>query len=218
MDKAYMKLFLIEYQSILPRLASLSTLLDREEQQRRDRFYTQELKDRFTLRRGFLRQVLQDLTGIKGSQITYDVGPYGKPSVKGIEFSLSHTKTAFGILLSQSHVGFDLELPKDNINYQSLSAGFCTPEEGASLEKRDYSEAAFYQWWTGKEAVIKYFGKGLSMDLKSFSLDMESRGTWTNLSKPPQEGQCKIFHSMWEDYFFTIATANTNKENLEIIK
>ncbi len=112
--------------------------------------------------------------------IEYAYGSQGKPYLKDypdIYFSLSHSGNMAVLALSDGEVGIDVQ---ENRGYsERLAKRFYHEYEMKMLEKQDSvseCEKLFYQIWTGKEAYIKYTGKGIGQDLRSFYVDIPNEG------------------------------------------
>ncbi len=116
-----------------------------------------------------LRILILKACGINYNDIVIMAGKTGKPyfaCTPHIEFSLSHTRNAVAIALSDRPVGIDVEkiretdlrLAKDIFSEKEL----LWLAEGETNQYR-----RFYELWTKKEAAIKFEGIGLPDDLKS---------------------------------------------------
>lgn len=104
--------------------------------------------------------------------IEYGYGPQGKPYLKDypdVHFSLSHSGNLAVLAISDVEVGIDVQ---EHRGYNEKIAGrFYHEEEIKLLETVSDSverEILFYKIWTCKEGYIKYTGKGMGQDLKSF--------------------------------------------------
>ena len=86
-------------------------------------------------------------------------------------FSISHTKNYVFCALSDSEVGFDAEQSRTvsrNAAEKILSA-----DEKAVFEASEDPDRQFLQFWTLKEAYLKYTGQGVfCTDLRDFSFDV----------------------------------------------
>lgn len=108
--------------------------------------------------------------------IEYDYGPRGKPYFKDypeLHFSLSHSGNVAVLALADVEVGIDVQEFRGF--QEKIAKRFYHEEENKLLD--DVSdpaekEALFYKIWTGKEAYIKYTGKGMGQDLRSFYVDI----------------------------------------------
>lgn len=100
----------------------------------------------------------------------------GKPYFKeypAIHFNLSHSHNrVMAIVSDECEVGCDIEICKDgNLD---LVERFFSEEEKKVLEaeEKDVASKRFYQLWTLKESFMKCTGRGLSLPLHSFSMQI----------------------------------------------
>jgi len=85
----------------------------------------------------------------------------GKPSVDGINFSISHCKhIVVQVFTHSGHIGVDVEYINNNRNYLKLAQRYFHKKESRHLKKLTDSDSAklFYNLWTAKEAVCKAEG------------------------------------------------------------
>ncbi len=109
--------------------------------------------------------------------IRYGYGPQGKPYFKDypeIHFSLSHSGNMAVLAISDGEVGIDVQ---ESRGFQEkVMKRFYQEEEIKRIESTEdieIKERLFYQIWTGKEAYIKYTGKGMGQDIRSFCVDLD---------------------------------------------
>ncbi len=109
--------------------------------------------------------------------IHYGYGPQGKPYLKDypdIHFSLSHSGNMAVLAISDGEVGIDVQ---ESRGFQEkVTKRFYQEEEIKRIEATEdieNKEKLFYQIWTGKEAYIKYTGKGMGQDIRSFFVDLD---------------------------------------------
>ncbi|MEL6719249.1 MAG: 4'-phosphopantetheinyl transferase superfamily protein, partial [Bacteroidota bacterium] len=96
---------------------------------------------------------------------------YGKPyfETSDIQFNISHSHELVVCAITQhNEIGIDVEYPR-SIDIQDFKFQMTEGEWNWISTAKD-SQAAFYEYWTKKEAVIKAVGKGFSADLKSFDV------------------------------------------------
>lgn len=94
----------------------------------------------------------------------------GKPCIMDREdvfFNLSHSGRYVVIAWGNTEVGVDVQKQDPSVNTRAIAERFFSPEE-LSFVRQDPSR--FYEIWTGKESYLKYTGKGLREDLRSFSV------------------------------------------------
>ncbi len=158
--------------------------LHAEELERARDFRFQHLRNRFLVRRGVLRHILAQYLHKKPADIRFLRNSFGKPAVirtsGEINFSVSHSKELILLALTIQHpVGADIQYHEAGMNMQEIARRFFSGREIRQLEsiRPNGREAAFYRYWTGKEAYIKALGAGLSYGLDRFFLlyDQEKR-------------------------------------------
>lgn len=94
----------------------------------------------------------------------------GKPFILGFpHFNISHSGNIVVFVSSEHKIGIDVELVKD-IDVDDFKLQM-TNSEWNKIQFSLNKTAAFYEYWTQKEAVIKANGKGLNIPLKSFEIN-----------------------------------------------
>lgn len=173
----------VEYWSIpledISRADQLLALLSRDEQGRSQQFKREELRGRFILARASLRQILGFYLQQDPATIVFHYGQFGKPTVDGIAFNLSHTKKlALCAVIPEQiliNVGIDLEMKDRIIDVMGLARRFFNPTEIKFLEtlstaqQQDY----FLQFWTAKEAYLKALGTGIQGGLEQAIIQLQ---------------------------------------------
>ncbi len=143
--------------------------------------YRREKVLRYTLHNDRLRclaagLLLKNVLGITNdSEIGY--GPQGKPFLVNhkTEFNLSHGGNYVILVTDNNPVGVDIE--KIESFDESVAHRCFTADECATLfAEKDIAkqQELFYTLWTGKEAIMKATGLGLSFDPQSFSLHSQT--------------------------------------------
>ena len=130
---------------------------------------------RFSLCRAALRSILADKLGCRTDQITFAATEQGKPyaCLEGrpvpVGFNLSHSGNHGLIAISTTGrpVGIDVEERTPRRNLDELASTVCTPAEHAELASSpDHQKLdRFLRLWTAKEAIIKAFGTGHTLDV-----------------------------------------------------
>ncbi len=149
------------------------------EVERADRYYFARDRNRFTIARGVLRQLLGAYLHLAPRVIDFVYGAQGKPDVVAsqnpfrLRFNLSHSGELALVALSLNlELGIDLEQIKADFAGLEIATRFFSPEECAKLKALppDVRVDAFFNCWTRKEAYIKARGEGLSIPLDSFEV------------------------------------------------
>ncbi|NLA86442.1 MAG: 4'-phosphopantetheinyl transferase superfamily protein [Clostridiales bacterium] len=116
--------------------------------------------------------------GAEYRELDIKAGNTGKPYLTGFpycEFSISHTRNAVAAAVSDKPVGVDVERVRE-IDIGIAKRVF-SDNELISLGDTDKDiNRQFFSIWTKKEALVKYFGTGLTNNLKSLDVtDPSSR-------------------------------------------
>jgi 4'-phosphopantetheinyl transferase len=153
--------------------------LEESERNRADRYYFDRDRNRFTIARGALRQLLGSHLNVDPREVRFVYGPQGKPALEaplsssGLRFNLSHSgEVALLALAHNVELGIDVEQIRPDFASGEIAARFFSPEECARLDAlpAGHRVDAFFNCWTRKEAYIKARGKGLSIPLDSFTV------------------------------------------------
>lgn len=159
-----------------PLCRRVAARLSPSEQDRASRFRFERDRNAFIAAHGLLRHALRQATGREDWR--FDTGSHGKPVLvaeEGIvapDFNITHTPglAACGVTLGGS-IGVDAELRGRAANVAGVAERCFTPDERQRLEAAGSDrDRLFIEFWTLKEAVAKADGRGLSMDLQSFSV------------------------------------------------
>lgn len=142
-----------------------------------DKLKNPDMKRKQIIIGAFLQHVLGLYIPIPTNEFEFEYNEYGKPFVKGVDihFNMSHSGRYALAAVSDSNVGVDIERRRSNrINVAKRC--FCKEEYEyiMAAESEDEREERFLEYWTLKEAYIKYIGAGLSIPLNSFRVVRES--------------------------------------------
>ena len=159
-----------------------SQFLSADEHARAARFAFPDDRARYIAAHDALRRLLARRMGVAPQDLVFDQGKHGKPFVAGVanppDFSLSHSAELAAVAIARRTggrtcgVGIDIEAvrPVD----LALAEEFFAAEEVRELKRiREHGGdwiGAFFQLWTGKEAVVKAIGTGLSTPLDDLAL------------------------------------------------
>jgi len=121
-----------------------------------------------------LRQALCDC-GIAPDEQIFAENRWGKPQLAGMEtpqFSLSHGGGWAVCAVADTPLGVDVELPRCTMAV--AERWFCR-EEVQAVQTLPYEEwaDALLRIWTAKEAFLKALGRGLTLPLNSFAVDLD---------------------------------------------
>ena len=172
-------------------------ILDDEERSRYHRFRFVDDRHLFLVAHGLLRSLLGHLTGRHPRSLSFEAGPFGKPSLCAredgptIHFNLSHSSPRLLLAFHRTHpIGVDLERIRPLADLDALVRRHFHPAERANQEDGAPAERAggFFRFWTCKEAVLKAAGTGISSSLRE--LDTSSCGGREAAMIRARDGSC----------------------------
>ena len=150
-------------------------VLSHEEAERAARFVFPGLGEAWTGAHVLLREVLGRATLIPAADVQIRASEFGKPSVDGVEFSLSHTGSVVLIGLGDLPLGVDVEKIPEERTVDQVGSSFHPRETAELLDlPADERPEAFARVWVRKEALLKAIGTGLS---RGISRDYVGTGT-----------------------------------------
>jgi 4'-phosphopantetheinyl transferase len=160
-------------------------LLNEEERTRAGRFVSPIHSRRFATARGCLRTLLGNYLGCAPEVIAFDYGIWGKPSLRipsggRLAFNLAHSGAQALIAIGRTEaLGVDIEIMRPMADWLDIAAKTFAPAETKALLSLPAHEQmeGFFACWTRKEAVVKFWGEGLSADMTSFEVSLDTRSS-----------------------------------------
>ena len=164
--------------------ARCEAILSDEERARCRRFVFDVHRRQFLVAHALVRTTLSRYTGTPPARWTFETNEYGRPEIAGpaggppLRFNLSHTDglVACAVTLARD-VGVDVEyLDRRRPADLEIAQRYFAPAEVDALEGLPAAErlAAFFDFWTLKEAYIKARGMGLALPLRHFAFRLAS--------------------------------------------
>lgn len=158
---------------------ALYRMLPEERKELVDRAGKEEIARKRLYTGAFLQCVLSKETGIAVENLRYKYNEWGKPELaeEGVYFNLSHSGDYVVLAVSDFPIGIDIEYKSKN--YMSLAKRcFCKEEyeDIVAVEEEWERRRRFLEYWTMKEAYIKYVGEGLRIPLNSFRIERGADG------------------------------------------
>ena len=159
----------------------LSAVLSAAEQERAARFAFARDRDRFSVARAILRQLLGGYLREPPQDVVFETLPHGKPilaataRIPSLRFNVSHShQFALFAFCLEYEVGIDIEKIKPEVAFEGIESHYFSPSERAELEalSRDLRPEGFFLCWARKEAYVKARGEGLKVPLESFSVSL----------------------------------------------
>ncbi len=130
----------------------------------------------------FRRTVLASYLRVSPSDVSWQVGAHGKPSLgaaASYEFSVSHSGALNWLAIARHPVGMDGQLHRAKPpDYLAIARRYFTPRELAALQalSEPVLRDAFYRVWTRKEAMVKALGRGLAFGLARLEVSLQEEG------------------------------------------
>ena len=158
-------------------LNQLFQLLNKDENDRANRFHFEKDRKRYISTRGHLRVLLGKYLKQEPDTLVFRYNKYGKPFLtdNSIEFNVSHSNDLGLIAFDQDQeIGVDIEWMRPDFGGLKIAKRFFSSEEVLELEALPPDEQAqgFFNCWSRKEAYIKALGKGLAIPLDKFSVNL----------------------------------------------
>lgn len=174
--------------------AGLLDLLDEIEQSRYEGYRRDVDKQRFLTGRALIRGVVAAELGVSPKDVTIDAScfdcgkPHGKPKVDGLEVSISHSGDWVALAVTDTApVGVDVEEVRD-AEVDGLAGIAFSPAELTVFERVAPADkkAAFFTYWSRKEAVVKATGKGMSVAMSKLTLSGHDEPPRVVASRAPE--------------------------------
>lgn len=144
-----------------------------------------ELKRKQSVGAGYLLFLLKEQFGIEEEAVALPAGKPVFPENSDIHFSISHSGVYVALAFGKSPLGVDIECVKranlkvakrffQKEEYERLTGQMCGQayplDQSVTNAEAEKRADIFCKIWTGKEAVVKASGEGLSTPLDSFSV------------------------------------------------
>lgn len=179
--------------------AAAERLLSTDEIARAEQFRFPRHAQAFRLCRALLRAILGRYLEQPAGQLCFKYSEHGKPQLAGsqrseIQFNLSHSGDRVLVAVAKNRaVGVDVEEIRPLDDAEAIARNYFSPAEVEAWLRlaQDERPQAFFRCWTRKEALMKAMGRGLSIGLDQFSVDLARGGktdvTWQSASLPVDE-------------------------------
>lgn len=148
--------------------------LEADELERAGRFHFEKHRRHFVVGRGFLRYVLARYLQAQPESLRFAYGAYGKPSLTGLQFNMSHSHNVGLVAVADKELGVDVEHIRADFATEDIARRFFSRAEVETFNALPVEEqvAAFFRCWTRKEAYIKAIGLGMSQPLDEFDVTL----------------------------------------------
>ena len=152
--------------------------MSRDEALRAAKFQSPDARAAFVAGRSGVRRVASLYSGIPADELLVETAADGKPyfSNAEIHFNLSHTGSTVVAAFAGSAVGIDIESRGRCRDFVGIARRFFDPSEADAIS-RSRDEEQFLRLWTGKEAMLKLSGEGISGGLSGARPGEEGSGS-----------------------------------------
>lgn len=175
------------------------------ERQKKAELLKSEAKRRQSVGAGYLLFLLKKHFSIEEEPVICDGGKPVFPGNSEVYFNLSHSGDYAALAFGNRPLGVDIECVK-RANLKVAKRFFQREEYEVVSEREETEQAdAFFRIWTGKEAVVKAAGGGLSVPLDSFSVLEERLECSGNVYELCQRKLTEHGQTLWISVAQTIA-------------
>ncbi|EJQ37426.1 phosphopantetheine-protein transferase domain protein [Bacillus cereus BAG5X1-1] len=152
--------------------------IDEDKRCKLEKFINKKDKLRTLIGELLIRTLINKRFKLSNKDIIMGKNQYGKPYFKynpRYNFNISHSENFVVCAIDDKPIGIDIEKIK-HIEYEEIAKNFFSKTEYNYITQGDLKcqIGNFYEIWTLKESVVKCSGRGLSMPLKSFSVEIGS--------------------------------------------
>jgi len=167
------------------------SILSDDERQRAERFLVERPRRQFVRTRAALRTILAGHLSTTPERVRLAYDTLGKPRLAeqdrahDVRFNVAHSgELALIAVTLDTEVGTDIEKLRPVHHLEPIAKRFFSPAEAERIEASDQDRrtTSFLQCWTGKEAVLKAMGAGLSYPLAQFEVPTDGETSrWIDL-------------------------------------
>lgn len=160
-------------------------LMSDRERRQEARFHFSADRRRYLVTRALTRTVLSRYFDVEPDEWEFDANECGRPfvandlsAVADISFNISHTRNLIALAIARGRtIGVDIEHVERRTYSLDVASRYFAASEYADLRRRPEQarEAAFFEYWTLKEAYLKARGYGLSIDLDQVRFLLQGR-------------------------------------------
>lgn len=195
-------------------LNELCLLIGTEKSYKVEKFINKRDKIRTLIGEILIRTIIIENLKIDNKYIRLNKNPYGKPYLKeypNFNFNISHSGDYVLCAIDDKPIGVDIEEIK-HMEFKEIAKNFFTTKEFQYIVMEDskFQLDRFYEIWTLKESYIKCCGRGLTMPLRSFSIEIDQ---YENIkvisSNENREHTFKLFDI---ELGYKVAVCSLNKE------
>ncbi|WP_291560032.1 MULTISPECIES: 4'-phosphopantetheinyl transferase family protein [unclassified Clostridium] len=196
------------------KLYKLCLMVGSEKKYKIEKFINKKDKIRSLIGEVLIRTIIAEELDITNKCLKFERNQYGKLYLKDhpqFNFNISHSEEYVVCAIDNKPIGIDVEMIK-HIEYKEIAKSFFTTGEFGYIVNQDlnFQLNKFYEIWTLKESYIKCCGQGLSIPLKSFSIQVDQNENIKVISN----NKCKEYKFKILDIEpgYKLAVCSLNKE------
>lgn len=204
-----------------------SACLSDSERELANRFKTDSARRMFIAARSGLREILGQYLAAAPSRIRFSHEANGKPRLadltSDVRFNVAHSGVVALIVVARGcDVGVDVERLRKVERLEQIAARYFHPAETVAILKQPSPErsSAFLRCWTGKEAVLKAIGCGVSGALDQFEAPIAAhQGVWIDVLLPSANQSKKCWLQSLEldaEYVAAVACVGEKRRTIMI--
>lgn len=192
----------------------LCLLIDLQKKYKIEKYIHKKDKIRTVIGEILIRTIIVENLKISNKYIRFSTNQYGKPYLKefpNFNFNISHSSDYVLCVIDDKSIGVDVEKVK-YIECEEIAKNFFSAKEFEYIvnENLKFQLERFYEIWTLKESYIKCCGQGLTIPLKSFSVEMDQFKNIKVVSN--NEYKEHMFKSFDIELGYKVAVCSLNKE------
>lgn len=202
------------------KLSELCLLIDLEKKHRIEKYISKKDKIRTLIGDILVRATIIEKLKFKSKCIRFRENQYGKLYLEGFpdfHFNISHSGDFVVCAFDNKPIGIDIEEVK-HIEYEEIVNNYFSEKEYNYIFDLNFNSGLnrFYEIWTLKESYIKCCGRGLSIPLRSFSIEVDQYKNIKVICKKEDEQHTFQIFDIEPGYKIAVCSLNKNISN-EII-
>lgn len=186
-------------------------IMSDEERNRSEQFRFSQDRRRYIVSRGLLRRALSKYADVAPSGWRFVQTEHGRPEIDpalapaALRFNLTHTHGLVACAIAvDAAVGIDAERIRFIEGDLDIAKRYFAKREYESILAQPVSRRAehFYRIWTLKEAYLKAIGRGLSLPLDAFTIEMRGsadiRVSHSETARRSAKEQFTFHQELWD--------------------
>lgn len=184
--------------------SAVERILAVAERARAHRFYFERDRSSYCAAHAMKRLLSASLLACDPQTIGCDYNPWGKPELiesNGLRINWSHTHGLAAVAVAWADdVGVDVECLDRQVSQCALAKRYFSSTEARVIANTPAASQTevFLRHWTLKEAFVKAVGRGLSLPLDSFEINLTEDGRKAFLARCPADCGAVTQWQLWD--------------------